>query len=482
VTLVLYSALAGFQPSVCRAAFMGWAGILGGVVQRRVRSSGTLLAIATLLLLWNPLLIQNLGFQLSFLATFGLIVSTEPIARLFSFLPLWLAQSLSVPIAATLWTLPLQIYIFNVVSPIAIPVNLAVGELLGLITTVGFFSGVVAVVSPVAGSFLARGLAYPIQWMIAGLTWIHDQIGRVWFVRQIEVWQMVALYVVLFGLWLWRSRGAAVEPWRDEYDEKEAEQPDRADRSISLQSRRSFGVLGCTIVGTAFSIAIIGLPGYLQQRDAVQVYVLDEASEPVLVVRDRQETMLVGNGVEPETTAFTLLPLFRSLGINTIATAIEPTPAVTGATDPTWQAIADQLPITAWIDGAAAVEPVVTERGAIAVYPLGGGNLVLRLEGRQWLVLRDESDAAIAALQAKLDAWAIKPDGLCWSGAMLNPLALADWPLEVAIAIKQFEPVVSSSLQARGVAMWETRQGAIVAMGGEVRRAVDDRDTTEWGL
>ncbi|TAF49954.1 MAG: ComEC family competence protein, partial [Oscillatoriales cyanobacterium] len=187
VTLVLYSALAGFQPPVCRAAFMGWAGVLGQVVRRRVRSSGTLLAIATLLLLWNPLLIQNLGFQLSFLATFGLIVATEPIARLFSCLPLWLAQSLSVPIAATLWTLPLQIYVFNVVSPIAIPVNLVVGELLSLITTVGFFSGMLAVASPAGGSFLAQGLAYPMQWMITGLTWLNDHLGRVWFVSQITV-------------------------------------------------------------------------------------------------------------------------------------------------------------------------------------------------------------------------------------------------------------------------------------------------------
>jgi competence protein ComEC len=480
VTLVLYSALAGFQPSVCRAAFMGWSGILGKVLQRRVRSSGTLLAIATLLLLWNPLLIQNLGFQLSFLATFGLIVSTEPIARLFSFLPLWLAQSLSVPIAATLWTLPLQIYIFNVVSPIAIPVNLIVGELLGLITTVGFFSGVVAVVSPVAGSFLARGLAYPMQWMIAGLTWIHDHIGRVWFVRQIEVWQMVALYVVLFGLWLWRSSGVEEEP----FDEADQFNPD--DRSIPQRSARSLGLVGCAIAGAALSIAIIGLPGYLQQRDAVQVLVLDEASEPVVVVRDRQETVLIGNGVEPETTTFTLLPLFRSLGINAITTAIEPTPVEAGVDDPTWRAIADQVPITEWIDGATAVEPVVTDRDTIAVYPLSaGGNLVLRLGDRHWLVLRDESEAVVRALRAQLDALGIVPEVVCWSGAMIDDITRWDWPSVAAIAVDRLDSVMASTLAARGVAIWETRQGAVVvedANKSRIRRAIGDRGSTEWGL
>lgn len=488
VTLVLYSALAGFQPSVCRAAFMGWAGILGGVVQRRVRSSGTLLAIATLLLLWNPLLIQNLGFQLSFLATFGLIVSTEPIARLFSFLPLWLAQSLSVPIAATLWTLPLQIYIFNVVSPIAIPVNLVVGELLGLITTVGFFSGVVAVVSPVVGSFLARGLAYPIQWMLAGLTWIHDRLGRVWFVQQIEVWQMVALYAVLFGLWLWRSSGVV-----DLEEEDRDDQAEPAKQTQPKQTGRSFGILSCAIVGTTFSILMIGLPGYLQQRDAVQVYVLDEASEPVVVVRDRQETVLVGNGVEPETTTFTLLPLFRSLGINAIATAIEPTPtidemALDGMNDPTWQAIAAQVDIVKFIDSAQLNASVSSplQVDSITIKPLGNqGNLLLHVLDQNWLILRDESPGAIATITNYLDQTAITIKTVCWSGTELPVEFWLRVQPTAAIATKPVSSNSKKSLNLNSIALWETHHGAIVATSDTIQRAIDSAENqrqTEWSL
>ena len=502
ITLVLYTALAGFQPSVCRAAFMGWAGVLGGVVRRRVRSSGTLLAIATLLLLWEPLLIQNLGFQLSFLATFGLIVSTEPIARLFGVFPVWLADSLAVPIAATLWTLPLQIYIFNVVSPIAIPVNLAVGELLGVMTTVGFFSGMAAVVSPAAGSFLARGLAYPIDWMISGLIWVHDHLGRVWFVQQIEGWQMVALYAVLFSLWLWRSRCATeleqealgfnsvdVNPSEQNTPTQQATHS-RKNQPKSQPASRSAALVGSTIAGCALCLAIIILPGWWQTRDRVQVYVLDEASEPVVMVRDRAETVLIGNGVEPETTTFSLLPMLRSLGINQLSLAIDPTPPDTGANDPTWQMIADHVPISEQMDGAAVQAAAATaaaiEREAIAVIPLdAGGNLALRLGDRSWLVLRDESEAAIGAVRERLATLGITPQVVCWSGGAIEDVA--SWPLVGAIAVDRLDPLMASTLAIRGVEVWETRQGAVVVKdatgSGTIRRAIGaDQRSTEWSL
>ena len=49
---------------------MGAGTLIGLVTERKVRPLGSLLLAATLLLIWNPLWIVNLGFQLSFLATF----------------------------------------------------------------------------------------------------------------------------------------------------------------------------------------------------------------------------------------------------------------------------------------------------------------------------------------------------------------------------------------------------------------------------
>ncbi|TAF55928.1 MAG: hypothetical protein EAZ61_03780, partial [Oscillatoriales cyanobacterium] len=243
---------------------------------------------------------------------------------------------------------------------------------------------------------------------------------------------------------------------------------------------------------------IVVVPGWWQSRDRLQVYALDEASEPVLVVRDRAETVLIGNGTKPETTAFTLVPLLRSLGVNQLALAIEPTPidadpktdTQIGANDPTWRMIADQVPIAQWIDGTASVEPIAIANTRITVIPLDArGNLALRLGDpaakRDWLVLRDASEPAIEALRVSLENQSINPEVVCWSGSPIANLTRWDWPLVGAIAVDRLDPVMASTLAAEGVTVWETRQGAVVANaqpGGAIRRAIVDRSATEWDL
>ncbi|MFM6278316.1 MAG: ComEC/Rec2 family competence protein, partial [Dolichospermum sp.] len=79
--------LAGFEPAVLRAVIMGFAALLGLALEKGVKQLGSLLIAATLLLLFNPLWIWNLGFQLSFLATLGLIVTSPAIDKRLDWLP-----------------------------------------------------------------------------------------------------------------------------------------------------------------------------------------------------------------------------------------------------------------------------------------------------------------------------------------------------------------------------------------------------------
>lgn len=106
--LIIFASLSGFEPSVLRATIMGSAGLIALVRGRQIRSTGVLLATAVLLLLFNPLWIWELGFQLSFLATLGLIVTVPGIVERLDWLPPAIAPLIAVPVAAFIWTLPLQ--------------------------------------------------------------------------------------------------------------------------------------------------------------------------------------------------------------------------------------------------------------------------------------------------------------------------------------------------------------------------------------
>jgi len=103
--LVLLVSLTGFEASICRAAFMGFGTLFALLLNREVKPLGLLLIAATLLLLVNPLWIWDLGFQLSFLATLGLIVTVPPLMAKLEWMPPAIASIVAVPIAASVWVL-----------------------------------------------------------------------------------------------------------------------------------------------------------------------------------------------------------------------------------------------------------------------------------------------------------------------------------------------------------------------------------------
>src|SRR3978361_851332 len=69
-----YSLLSGFSPAVCRAAVMISLVIIGKTYNRYVNTLNILAISAFFLLMYDPLFITDVGFQLSYLAVFGLIV------------------------------------------------------------------------------------------------------------------------------------------------------------------------------------------------------------------------------------------------------------------------------------------------------------------------------------------------------------------------------------------------------------------------
>jgi competence protein ComEC len=109
-------------------------------MRRKVKLLGSLLVTATLLLLFNPLWIWDLGFQLSFLATLGLLVTVPPLIKKLDWMPPAIACLIAVPIAASLWTLPLQLYVFGVVPVYSIVVNMITTPLISVISISGIIS------------------------------------------------------------------------------------------------------------------------------------------------------------------------------------------------------------------------------------------------------------------------------------------------------------------------------------------------------
>ena len=115
-----YATLTGLSPSVQRASLMLTVFIIGNLLNRNRDTYNTLAISALILLVLNPLLIFNVGFQLSYAAVFGIITFHQPIYKLVYIKntavdKIWSITVLS--FAAQLATFPIATYYFHFFPP-----------------------------------------------------------------------------------------------------------------------------------------------------------------------------------------------------------------------------------------------------------------------------------------------------------------------------------------------------------------------------
>ena len=138
LAMLIFLVCAGVQPSVVRAVLMGATALLIRESGERSRGFGVLLLTLSLMLLVHPAWARSIGFQLSAAATAGLILTAPGLDRWWAErLPArlgWLAPTLSVPLAAMAWTLPLQLLHFGSAPIYALVANLLAAPLLAPLT------------------------------------------------------------------------------------------------------------------------------------------------------------------------------------------------------------------------------------------------------------------------------------------------------------------------------------------------------------
>ena len=150
--VILYTLMTGLGPSVLRAALMLLFIQAGKLIDRDAHSVSLLSFVAFLMLLYNPAYLNDVGFQLSFIVTFGLLTTGMVIFnRLNSLnLPEWLTGAVIIPVIAQIWVAPIQMFYFNTFSTYSILANILTVPFLSIISFGGFVSSILAAIQPVA--------------------------------------------------------------------------------------------------------------------------------------------------------------------------------------------------------------------------------------------------------------------------------------------------------------------------------------------
>ena len=455
-----YLILTGLQASVGRAVLMGAATLLGIALERKVKPLGSLLFAITILLMVDPHWIWDIGFQLSFVATFGLIVMVPKVTKVLDWLPVTIASLIAVPIAATLWTLPLMLYHFNVISGFSIALNAITTPLVMVISLGGMGSSALTLLSPTVGGWAASLLYYPSQ-VFLWLARTSSQLpGSAITMGQISIWQLMGLYTMLV-LGICNLRQAVL--------------------------RR--------LLPVGF-LALLLLPMGWQMMTQYQITVLAAGDELVWLMQSHGHTTLINSGSE-KTAFYTVQPFLRRLGINKIETAI----ALPFEEDylAGWQTLLRQTPSQGFY-GNSKTSPLPdlpgsyqtlevgqsTVIGKFTVQLLGTDNPILRLTTAQqtWLLLpalpltlQDHLAKAGNVLQSQV---------LVWQGDELSEALLeAVQPKFVICYGRTLPQFVERKLQNIGIHVyWTARDGAVnwqSQVGFQGYRQSKHRNTLPWG-
>ncbi len=159
--------LARPDPSVLRAAAMGLVALAGLGAGGRRRGVRALSLAVLVLVLIDPWLARSVGFVLSVFATGGILVlAPRWAARLSTWLPQPLAESLAVPMAAQVACTPVIAAFSGQVSIVAVGANLLAGPAVGPATVLGLLAGLVTVLWQDAGHLLGLAASAPAWWIV----------------------------------------------------------------------------------------------------------------------------------------------------------------------------------------------------------------------------------------------------------------------------------------------------------------------------
>lgn len=176
LTIWFYAFITGLSPSVIRASVMFSLFTLGKSFDRQINSYNIIAASAFLILIFNPLILFDVGFQLSYMAVLGIIYFQPRITNLFLFntkVGNWIWQLTAMGIAAQLATFPLTLFYFHQFPSLFWLSNLAAVPLVWLIMmgTIIFF-----IFLPF--TFLAHGIANLVDWLVQLMNSIISRISR----------------------------------------------------------------------------------------------------------------------------------------------------------------------------------------------------------------------------------------------------------------------------------------------------------------
>ena len=210
--IIFYTLLVGADAAVVRAAFMGSISLLARQLGRRNDGMNMLALVALLMAIINPLVIWDVGFQLSFFATLGLVLYAEPFSNFTRSLISKISKQdtsmftriindyVVLTFAAQLTTIPIMAYHFKRISLISFIANPFILPAQPAVMIVGGLAVFTSLIIFPLGQLIAW-FAWPFAAYTIRIVELFDRVPHASiYLGDSSIWIVATVYLALFSV------------------------------------------------------------------------------------------------------------------------------------------------------------------------------------------------------------------------------------------------------------------------------------------
>lgn len=205
--VILFVLMAGASATAIRAGVMAVIALVARMTGRTYMAGRALVIAGLLMIAYDPRVITDISFQLSFLATIGILFVTPKVIKWVRWVPtkIGLRDVVATTISATIMVLPLLLYSTGVFSIVSLPANVLILPLIPLTMLASFMTGLFG--------FFSYTIALPFGFiahlMLSYILGVIHFFASLPFasvtIKQFPLFGTIILYILIF-YWVFKKK------------------------------------------------------------------------------------------------------------------------------------------------------------------------------------------------------------------------------------------------------------------------------------
>jgi competence protein ComEC len=201
LVIILFIMMSGATATSIRAGIMAVIALFARLTGRTYDAGRALVIAGLIMFAYDPRIITDISFQLSFLATFGVLFITPKVFDWIKFIPIkfGLREVVSTTISATIAVLPILLYSTGILSLVSLPANILILSFIPITMLFSFLVGILG--------FLGTVFSFPFGFishlLLSYILYIIDFFASLPFASVIIPSFSIIFVFIIYGFIFW---------------------------------------------------------------------------------------------------------------------------------------------------------------------------------------------------------------------------------------------------------------------------------------